>query len=143
MATPPGWWDLPLDPITRSGEIQRLVARRMADAGEAERAEMAGVLGTAADAAHRAGAVMASQFAVVGDGVHVAASMTLSVRPASAPPLLQAADDRVGERQAAVDTVTMGPSGVARRKRCLRSLDLGRPEALEVLSVEYSFPVAG
>jgi hypothetical protein len=144
VATPPGWWDLPLDPATRGGEIRQLVARRMSEAASAEQEDMADLLDKAAAAAHAAGAVLASQFAVVDGDVSVAASMAVSVRSLAAgaggP---RPAEGMLSERDVAVDTVGMGPSGAARRRRCLRSLDLGQRGVLEVLSVDYSFPVPG
>lgn len=137
IVTPPGWWDLPLEPASRRQDISRLVEDRGATAlSISERTALADVLVQAAEAAAAGGALLASQFGLVEGAAGFSASLLAAVHPGRVGP------DTVGralpdETALEIEEVEL-PAGPALRRRSRRRLAGG-----EYLQVQYFVRVGG
>lgn len=147
ITTPPGWWDLPLDPSGRDGEITALVDERYEGEDPEERTALIELLKKAAASAHAAGAVLASQLGVVGASFRFAVSMAVAVRRVARPPgmtlaqLVQAMTtseaDGVVDMDVVVDSLDVGKAGRVTRRRCNRLVRFGGEAGISVLCVQY------
>ncbi|HWG73720.1 MAG TPA: hypothetical protein VG184_06670 [Acidimicrobiales bacterium] len=153
VTTPPGWWDLPLDPVTRKDDIVSLVDRRLDPDDAAERTAVIEMLEQAAATAHAAGAVLASQFGVVGAGVEFAANMVVALRRVASgdratlaeqvAELGRGSTEGTTETRVEVETVHLHGLGDVTRRRCDRRVRLSPDASLTVVCVQYFAPVPG
>lgn len=136
VVTPPGWWDLPLEEATLHADLERLVAERGAGLPEAvDRAAVTAVLEQAARSALSAGALFASQFGMVGEGVEFSASVLAAVHRG---PVGEPVDRPVGSGEWDVSTAAVVlPAGPATR-RCSRR----RIGPVQTCQVQYFVPLA-
>jgi len=128
ITTPPLWWDLPLDPVTGRDEMQRLVAERTRHLGDGvDRAGIAATLDRAAVSARAMGAVFASQFGVVDEGLEFAASVLVAVH--RNPPGESGPDADAGPGESDVSIGPIQTAGLGAVTRRLSRLRIGAPGA--------------
>ena len=153
ITTPPGWWDLPLDPSSRAHDLALLVDTRLDPANVAARPAVLELLEEAAELACASGAVFASQVGVVDASVRFAASVVVAVRPIAArdgvtlPEQVTALaeDPAVGvdDRDVVVDTINLAGIGEMTRRRATRRVALDPETTLTCLCAQYFAALPG
>ncbi|HWG74814.1 MAG TPA: hypothetical protein VG184_12245 [Acidimicrobiales bacterium] len=151
MVTPPDWWDLPLDPATRTDKIAELVSRWAAKSPElAHRArEVTDLLFQLSEDATSGGAVFSSQMGILSATGSLAANILVTAQP------LRSTADLLTEVRQQVDpaavinlqapevtTVDLTHAGRAVRRYARQVVELaaaGGP--VEGVVVQYFIPV--
>lgn len=150
IVTPPGWFDLELDPVLRKTRHKRLIRRRLGREPELQRLrdEVAAELEAVAARADAQGAVFASMYSDVIEGKSVAATLFAFIRAARMEgddvqgTLVRSAEALRSDSETSEVSVIELPAGPAlrhRRRVETRAFD----RTVECDNVSYVLPVAG